>query len=116
MNIPLDQQCMQRVILERERNVRQFAFFLGKETFFETRILVNNTGPPTSAILKIIKCCRVNVQNDTTCSAFIPRVDLECESFIFVGAPLPLIRHKGSVIDSTPFLLFLHFFFTPPNF
>ena len=30
------------------------------------------TGLPTSAIVKIVKCRRANVQNDTTSPAFIP--------------------------------------------
>ena len=77
---------MQKVMLERERNVGQFAFS-GKRDLLWDFDPGNYTGLPTSAIVKIVKCCRANVQNDTTSPAFIPRVALECESFIFVGAP-----------------------------
>ena len=66
---------MQKVMLERERNVGQFAFFWEKRPIWDFDP-GNYTGLPTSAM-----------KNDTTSPAFIPRVALECESFIFVGAP-----------------------------
>ena len=77
---------MQKVMLVRERNVGQFAFFWEKRPIWDFDP-GNYTGLPTSAIVKIVKCRRANVQKDTTSPAFIPRVALECESFIFVGAP-----------------------------
>ena len=61
--------------------------FSGKRDLFWDFDPRNYTGLPTSAIVKIVKCRRANAQKDTTSPAFIPRVTLECESFIFVGAP-----------------------------